>query len=139
MILFFAALGLPGLCGFIGEVLVVLSAWNYSGILAIVSASVVVLTAVYILRAIRSVFLGPEYLGPHGDQLIDASMRERVIGIPLCLLAVLLGVYPNLMFRYCDATLDQQVESLSDWTRMVKAPKLLREMESEESSPMDDS
>ena len=28
--IFFAGLGLPGLCGFIGEVLVMLSVWNYS-------------------------------------------------------------------------------------------------------------
>ena len=28
--IFFAGLGLPGLCGFIGEVLVTLSVWNYS-------------------------------------------------------------------------------------------------------------
>lgn len=42
--LFFAALGLPGLCGFPGEVWVVLSVWKYSILLAVVSASVVVLT-----------------------------------------------------------------------------------------------
>ena len=30
IIIFFAALGLPGLCGFIGEVFVVLSAWNFT-------------------------------------------------------------------------------------------------------------
>ena len=29
MVIFFAALGLPGLCGFIGEVLVVLSVWKF--------------------------------------------------------------------------------------------------------------
>src|SRR5205814_9120238 len=29
-IIFFAALGLPGLCGFIGEVMVVLATWNFS-------------------------------------------------------------------------------------------------------------
>ena len=43
MIIFFAGLGLPGLCGFIGEVFVVLSVWNFSTYLAVISASVVVL------------------------------------------------------------------------------------------------
>ena len=33
--IFFAGLGLPGLCGFIGEVLVTLSVWNYSKALAV--------------------------------------------------------------------------------------------------------
>ena len=67
--IFFAALGLPGLCGFIGEVLVVLSVWKYSMVLAAVSAGVVVLTAGYILWTIQRVYLGPEYKGPHGDSL----------------------------------------------------------------------
>jgi formate hydrogenlyase subunit 3/multisubunit Na+/H+ antiporter MnhD subunit len=39
--IFFAALGLPGLCGFIGEVFVVLSVWNYSTGLAVIAAAVV--------------------------------------------------------------------------------------------------
>ena len=38
IVVFFAGLGLPGLCGFIGEVLVTLSSWNYSRPLAVISA-----------------------------------------------------------------------------------------------------
>ena len=38
--IFFAGLGLPGLCGFIGEVLVTLSVWNFSHTLAVISAAV---------------------------------------------------------------------------------------------------
>ena len=52
---------MPGLCGFIGEVFVVLSVWNYSHVLAVISASVVILTAGYILWAIQRVYLGAEY------------------------------------------------------------------------------
>ncbi len=57
--IFFAGLGLPGLCGFIGEVLVTLSAWNYSKALAIISAGTVILTAAYILWTLQRVYLGP--------------------------------------------------------------------------------
>ena len=64
---FLRRLGLPGLCGFIGEVFVVLSVWNYSQVLAVISASVVILTAGYILWAMQRVYLGPEYKGPHGE------------------------------------------------------------------------
>merc|ERR1739841_390366 len=49
IVVFFAGLGLPGLCGFIGEVLVTLSSWNYSRLLAVISAFTVILTAAYIL------------------------------------------------------------------------------------------
>ena len=67
--IFFAGLGLPGLCGFIGEVFVVLSVWNFSTALAVVSAAVVILTAGYILWAIQRVYLGAEYKGPHPEAL----------------------------------------------------------------------
>src|SRR5438105_10740625 len=47
--IFFAGLGLPGLCGFWGEAFVTLSIWNYSKLLAVLSATTVILTAGYIL------------------------------------------------------------------------------------------
>ena len=77
--IFFAALGLPGLCGFIGEFFVVLSVWNYSMVLAVVAASVVILTAGYILWTIQRVYLGPEYKGPHAEALTPATPREMAI------------------------------------------------------------
>jgi NADH:ubiquinone oxidoreductase subunit 4 (subunit M) len=65
-IIFFAAMGLPGLCGFIGEVMVVLSAWKFApngqqwvGItFSVLAAVTVVLTAAYILWTIQRVFMG---------------------------------------------------------------------------------
>ena len=86
--IFFAALGLPGLCGFIGEVLVVLSVWNYSMVLAVIAASVVILTAGYILWTIQRVYLGPEYKGPHGEALTPMTRRELAIAAPLLALAI---------------------------------------------------
>ncbi len=74
--IFFAGLGLPGMCGFIGEIFVVLSSWNFSPLVAIIAASGVILTAGYILWAIQRVYLGAEYKGPHreGDY---ADQRTR--------------------------------------------------------------
>jgi NADH-quinone oxidoreductase subunit M len=116
MVIFFAALGLPGLCGFIGEVLVVLSAWNYSMALAAVSASVVILTAGYILWTIQRVYLGPEYKGPHGEALSPMTRREIAIAAPLVAMAIALGVYPAALLNYTAPTTDKMVENLSEWT-----------------------
>jgi len=113
----FAGLGLPGLCGFIGEVLVTLSAWNYSRTLAVVSAFTVILTAGYILWAIQRVYLGAEYKGPHGDHLTPITGRELAIATPLVFLAILFGVAPQLLFNYVTPTVNRQVETLADWTR----------------------
>jgi NADH-quinone oxidoreductase subunit M len=64
IVIFFAAMGLPGLCGFWGEMFVVLSAWSYNMVLAVIAAAVVILTAGYILWTVQRVYLGPEYKGP---------------------------------------------------------------------------
>jgi NADH-quinone oxidoreductase subunit M len=116
---FFAGLGLPGLCGFIGEVLVTLSSWNYSRVLAAVSAFTVILTAAYILWAIQRVYLGAEYKGPHGDHLTPITPRELAIATPLVFFAILFGVAPQLLFNYVTPSVNRQVETLADWTRRV--------------------
>ncbi len=118
--IFFAGLGLPGLCGFIGEVLVTLSAWNYSRTLAVISAFTVILTAGYILWAIQRVYLGAEYKGPHGDHLTPMTQRELAIATPLVFLAILFGVAPQLLFNYVTPTVNHQVQTLATWTREVR-------------------
>jgi NADH-quinone oxidoreductase subunit M len=118
--IFFAGLGLPGLCGFIGEVLVTLSAWNYSRWFAVISAFTVILTAAYILWAIQRVYLGGEYKGPHGDHLVPMTRRELAIAAPLVFLAILFGVAPQTLFAYVTPTVNRQVATLADWTREVR-------------------
>jgi NADH-quinone oxidoreductase subunit M len=123
--IFFAALGLPGLCGFIGEFLVVMSVWNYSHVLAILSASVVIITAAYVLWAIQRVYLGAEYRGPHEEALVPSSRRENLIAGVLLVGAIVLGVFPYpTLLRYMDKTIDRQVRELAVWTKEVKSPAL---------------
>ncbi|MGY8767657.1 MAG: complex I subunit 4 family protein [Pirellulales bacterium] len=132
MILFFAGLGLPGLCGFIGEAFVVLSIWKFSMVFAVIAAFVVILTAGYILWAIQRVYLGAEYKGPHEDEIVEIKPREISIALPLCILAILLGVFPSLIFRYMDASIDNQIQNLATWTEEVKKPKLKAALEEKE-------
>ena len=128
--IFFAALGLPGLCGFPGEVFVVLSVWPYKIHLAVISAAVVVLTAAYILWTIQRVYLGPEYKGPHGDHLTPSNARENAIGVVLLVLAIAFGVAPyHTVLKYMDKTVERQVNELAAWTRDVKQPRLDAEEE----------
>jgi NADH-quinone oxidoreductase subunit M len=119
--IFFAGLGLPGLCGFIGEVFVVLSVWKYSQLLAVISAAVVILTAGYILWAIQRVYLGPEYRGPHPEALTPITGRELAIASPLVAFAILFGVYPRIVLDYMQPTVDAQVEQLAAWTKENRA------------------
>jgi NADH-quinone oxidoreductase subunit M len=116
--IFFAGLGLPGLCGFVGEVLVVLSVWAYQPVLAVLAAAVVILTAAYILWAIQRVYLGAEYKGPHEEALVPATLRENLIAGTLFVLAILFGVFPyQFVLKYMDPTIERQVQELAEWTR----------------------
>ncbi len=119
--IFFAGLGLPGLCGFIGEVFVVLSVWNYSVALAVISAAVVILTAAYILWAIQRVYLGTEYKGPHGEALTPFTLREFSIAAPLLALAIYFGINPKSLLNYMQPSVDKTVVELTDWTKKHEA------------------
>ncbi len=118
--LFFAGLGLPGLCGFIGEVMTVLSSWQFSRSMAIISAAGVILTAGYILWTLQRVFLGVSKAQAghgddhgHGHELPDITPREMLCAVPLLVLAIVLGVYPNLVFSFMEPSVTSLVESLN--------------------------
>ena len=135
--LFFAGLGLPGLCGFIGEVLVVLSVWRFSPLLAIISASVVIFTAGYILWTLQRVYLGPEYKGPHAEEIKPINGREFSTGAILLVLAIIFGVFPNTLIKYMDKTVDQQVTSLNEWREGYEQTLATAE-ESDEAEPAEE-
>jgi len=121
--IFFAGLGLPGLCGFIGEVFVVLAVWKFSQVLAVISAFVVILTAGYILWALQRVYLGPEYKGPHPEALTPMNLREASIAVPLVVFAVLFGIMPTLVLRYMDKSISHQARQLTAWAVAHDAAK----------------
>jgi NADH-quinone oxidoreductase subunit M len=109
----FANLGLPGLCGFVGEVLVLIGAfqaakgssilvsegWATPGQilpLAIIACFGVILTAGYMLWTIQRVYLGPEKNEYKGFAEVDG--REVTVLTPLTVMAIALGVLPTLTF-----------------------------------------
>jgi NADH-quinone oxidoreductase subunit M len=136
--IFFAGLGLPGLCGFPGEFFVVMSVWKFSPLLAILSALVVIFTAGYILWAVQRVYLGAEYKGPHEDHLTPSNFRENAIGTTLLVFAILFGVFPDLVLRYMNKTIDRQTEDLAAWTATVKEaqPAAVSQVKTEASEPV---
>jgi NADH-quinone oxidoreductase subunit M len=109
-VIFFGALGLPGLCGFVGEFFTVLSTWNYSKLFAVLAAATVVITAAYVLWTIQRVFLGenPRY---HG--YLEITPRELLVAIPLVILTVLLGVWPNLLLEWMQPSVTGLVKNLA--------------------------
>jgi NADH-quinone oxidoreductase subunit M len=98
-------MGLPGLSGFISEVLVLLGAWQKYPVLSILGASGVILTAGYFLWTIQRV-----YLGPTNDKykaLPEINGRELFTLIPLGIIVIILGVYPSAVLDLVRSSLDQ--------------------------------
>jgi NADH-quinone oxidoreductase subunit M len=115
---FFANLGLPGLCGFVGEVLVLLGAFQAAQpesvlyhhaqslghlggflvavrILAVAACLNLVITAGYMLWAFQRIYLGPER--PDQATVADVDPRELAVLAPLAAMAILLGVVPSVL------------------------------------------
>ena len=110
-ILFFASMGLPGLCGFVGEVFVVLGTWNFHPGLAIPAILATVVTAGYLLWTWQRVYLG---VNPATADYPDVSAREAVVLIVFCALAIALGVLPQtLVLSWMEPSVTGQVESLA--------------------------
>ncbi|MEK6607907.1 MAG: NADH-quinone oxidoreductase subunit M [Myxococcota bacterium] len=97
---FMASLGLPGLSGFIGEVLVFLGSFPAFRVMTALAALGVVLTAAYHLWAIQRVHLGP-FNEKWKDVLVgnDVNTRELLCLAPLVIIVIALGFYPAPMLE----------------------------------------
>jgi NADH-quinone oxidoreductase subunit M len=109
-VIFFGSMGLPGLCGFVAEVFVVLSAFNYDAVLAVLAAAAVILTAGYILWTIQRVFLGRSEAW---KGLPDMDFREIVIAVPLVVMTIAMGIFPQwLVFSWMGPSVEQLVQGV---------------------------
>jgi len=94
---FFASLGLPGLVGFIGEVMVLLGAFQYHVLLTALATIGMLLTAGYILWTMQRVYLGgakPEYA-----DFPDCNRWELISIGPLAVLCIVFGVFPAIILN----------------------------------------
>ncbi|MCS6914059.1 MAG: NADH-quinone oxidoreductase subunit M [Myxococcales bacterium] len=106
-----ASVGLPGLCGFVGEFLVLagtMSAgrtafadvplFGKAHLYAALAATGVVLGAVYMLWMFQRVMLGPNE-NPKNRKLRDLTLREGMVLTPMAVMAFWLGLYPATFLR----------------------------------------
>lgn len=106
-----ASAGLPALSGFPGEFLVLLGTYTAGGpqrIWAILAATGVILAAVYLLWMTQRVLFGP-LQNPANENLEDMNVREiSVVGI-LMVLALVLGLAPNLVLERIEPSVQRFV------------------------------
>jgi len=102
-----SSLGLPGLAGFVAEILTFLGTWHGPSRWWLVPAVAgTFLTAVYVLRVAKRIFWGPLVPGPHGDYagMEDAVGPEWVALVLLSVLVVLFGLVPSLALSRIDSS-----------------------------------
>jgi NADH-quinone oxidoreductase subunit M len=108
---FFASLGLPGLSGFVGELLVLMGAFG-SGQLAlwigVLSVTGILISAAYFIWTLQRMFFGKYWVRQTewNPQMTDISLREWLMLLPLALLVILLGVLPSIILQPINNSLE---------------------------------
>ncbi len=100
---FFAGMGLPGMSAFISEVLVLLGAWQTHPLMVAFGAATAILTAGYLLWTFQRIYLGP--LNEKYKDLPDLSFREAFTLVPLGIIVLMLGVYPQAILGLLNTSL----------------------------------
>ncbi len=107
----FASLGLPGLNGFIGEFLIFKGAFNLATWATALSALGLLVTAIFLLTILQSVFSGP--LEPKWKSFGDLTGKEGLIVLPATLLIFAIGIYPQIILQFINPTVKEMVKALA--------------------------
>ena len=106
-----ASVGLPGLNGFVGEVLAMVGAARVNMWYGIIAAAGVIIAAIYMLWMVQRVLFGP-LVKDLVKGLNDLSLREVVVLVPLAFWTVFLGVYPQPFFDRIDVSVQKYIEQI---------------------------
>ena len=114
-----SSIGLPFLNGFVGEFLVMIGAWtssavSHSWIVTMLAGTGVIWAAVYMLWMLQRVVFG-KVSNPENARLRDLNTRELGLLVPLLLLMLFMGVYPQVF-------LDRSKASVQAVRARVAAP-----------------
>ncbi len=115
-----ASLGLPGLSGFVAEMTIFVGSFEagmadyLAGegslrlVFTIIACCSIVITAVYILRVVGKLLLGPVY-DEHHLSLTDATWWERTSTIVLIICVAAIGCFPNFFESLIKFTFSPQI------------------------------
>jgi NADH-quinone oxidoreductase subunit M len=131
MIITLSSIGLPGLNGFVGEIIILLGAYHmspaliFSKSLIFILVSGMLLGAAYMLWLYQRVFFG-EVTNPHLEEHVkDNDMSGREIGymVPLVLVAIWIGLYPKPVLDKMDQSVAFVLSRLQPSIERVEAAK----------------
>ena len=105
-----SSIGLPGLNGFIGEFLILAGSWQIFPVVVVLAGLGIVFGAVYMLWMFQRVFWNP-LVHEENRSLTDINSRELLAVLPLLILIVWIGVYPNTFLSPMEAAVRALVGS----------------------------
>jgi NADH-quinone oxidoreductase subunit M len=125
---FFAALGLPGLNGFISEFMVFIGAFKSpffanAKLITMLASIGLLMTAGYILWTIQRVYLGP--LGDKYKTMSDVNFREVFTLAPLAAICIVLGIFPNLALNIFDTSMASLIAPLQDYVAQAGGSEIV--------------
>jgi NADH-quinone oxidoreductase subunit M len=107
----FSSLGLPGLNGFVGEFLIFKGVFPLAPWAAAISTIGLLVTAIFLLTLIQRVFCGP--LNGRWAKMPDLTTAERFLVLPSIALMFVLGIWPQFLLGFVDATVMKLVQQLN--------------------------
>jgi NADH-quinone oxidoreductase subunit M len=108
-----AAIGLPGLSGFVGEFTMLVGMFRVSSAAAAFATLGIVLGAWYLLSLFRNTFAGP-LERPENRTVPDLQRREAAVVLPLVVLMFVVGILPNLILRPTDSAVNDLLTRAED-------------------------
>ena len=109
MIMMLAAIGLPGTSGFVGEILILIGAFQVSTWTATLATLGIILGAAYMLWLYRRVVFGSILHDPI-RRLKDLSPREIVIFAPLVIAVLWMGLFSSTLLDVSATTVHRLIE-----------------------------
>lgn len=101
MVYLLGSIALPGTSGFIGEFFTLVGVFYTSPIAMIFLSLSMVLGAVYMLSLYRSLMFG-EITSKSINKFKDLASYEIIVSIPLVILVIYFGIYPNSILQLLD-------------------------------------
>ena len=111
LVMALSSIGLPGLNGFVGEILILQGVFVWHRLWAAAAASGIVLGAAYMLWLYQRTMFGP-IEEPANEALTDLTGRELATLLPLVALAVWIGLYPAPFLARLEPTMARVITRL---------------------------
>ena len=105
MIFVLGAIGLPGTSGFIGEFLILLSAFQKSFLVAVIASFGVILAAAYMLWLYKRVIFG-KLINENLKNILDLRKSEIIILWSLAIPIVFFGFYPDPLISTTEVSIN---------------------------------